>query len=209
MRTPTDGILNIVFTKFANLLLDRLYHIYIAIYEKRFQYKPWKYFTTITLYKLGKPYYNILKAYRPIALLNMMWKVLTGIVAEQLLYYTEKYYLLPNYNFEGQLEWTTTDTMHLLIYKIKDAWHKGKVASVLFLNIKRAFPNTVPKKLVGNLRKHKVPAKLFDFTKEMLANRATRLRFNDHKSDLYCAGLAWPESPGFGLVPDSFGFLKC
>ena len=130
------------------MLLNRLYHIYIAIYEKRFQYKPWKYFTTITLYKLGKPYYNILKAYRPIALLNMMWKVLTGILAEQLSYYTEKYHLLPDHHFGGWPGRTTTDAMHLLTYRIKDTWHKGKVASVLFLDIEGAFPNTVPEKLV-------------------------------------------------------------
>ncbi len=74
--------------------------------------------------------------------------------------------------------------MHMLTYRIKDAWCKGKVASVLFLDIEGAFPNAVLEKLVHNLRKCKVPLKLIDFTEEMLNNRAARLRFNDYKSDI-------------------------
>ncbi len=67
-----DSIPNINLTKCTNLLLDRLFHIYTAIYKKKFHYEPWKYFTTVILCKPGKPHYNILKAYRLIALLNRM-----------------------------------------------------------------------------------------------------------------------------------------
>jgi hypothetical protein len=38
------------------------------------------------------------------------------------------------------------------MYRIKNAWRKKKVASVLFLDIKGAFPNAVPEKLVQNMR---------------------------------------------------------
>ncbi len=179
-----DSIPNIVLTKCADILLDRLFHIYTAIYEKRLHYKPWKYFTTIILCKPGKPRYDIPKVYRPIVLLNTMWKVLTGILAEQLSYYTEKYHLLLNHHFGGRPGWSTIDTIHLLTYRIKDTWCKGKVASVLFLDIKGAFPNTVPEKLSSNLRKCKVPLKIIDFTKEMLVNRATRLRFDNYNSNI-------------------------
>src|SRR5260370_39110710 len=72
-----DSIPNIVLTKCTDLLLDRLFHIYTAIYEKRLHYKPWKYFTTIILCKPGKPQYDIPKVHRPIVLLNTIWKVLT------------------------------------------------------------------------------------------------------------------------------------
>ncbi len=153
------------------------------MYEKRLHYEPWKYFTTVVLCKPGKPCYDIPKAYRPIALLNTMWKILMGIMAEQLSYYTEKYQLLLDHHYGGQPGQTTTDAMHLLTYRIKDAWHKGKVMSVLLLDIKGTFPNAVPEKLVHNMRKHKVPSKIIDFMEEMLANRATRLKFDDYKSD--------------------------
>ena len=42
-----DGIPNIVLTKCADLLVDRLYFIYTAIFNRRLYYAPWKAFNTI------------------------------------------------------------------------------------------------------------------------------------------------------------------
>jgi hypothetical protein len=58
-----DGIPNIVLTKCADLLLDRLYYIFSAIYNHRLYYAPWKSFTTVVLQKPGKPAYDVPKAY--------------------------------------------------------------------------------------------------------------------------------------------------
>jgi len=178
-----DGIPNIVLTKCADLLLNRLFQIYSAIYERKLLYEPWKHFTTVVLRKPGKPRYDIPKAYRPIALLNTMWKVLAGIVAEHLTYYTEEYHLLPDHHFGGRPGRTTTDALHLLTYRIKDAWRKGKVASVLFLDIEGAFPNAVPEKLVRNMKRRGVPSKIINFTASMLTNRETKIRFDDYTSE--------------------------
>jgi ribonuclease HI len=178
-----DGIPNIVLTKCADLLLDRLLQIYKAIYDKKLHYDPWKNFTTVVLRKPGKPRYDVPKAYRPIALLNTMWKVLTATVAEHLTYYTEKYQLLPDHHFGGRPGRTTTDALHLLTYRTKDAWRKGKVVSVLFLDIEGAFPNAVPEKLIRNMKRRRVPSKIVEFTTHMLRNRETRLRFDDHTSE--------------------------
>ena len=178
-----DGIPNIVLTKCADLLVDRLLQLYTAMYEKKLHYEPWKCFTTIVLRKPGKPRYDTPKAYRPIALLNTMAKVLTGIIAEHLSYYTEKYRLLPDHHFGGRPGRTTADALHLLTYRIKGAWRKGEVASVLFLDIEGAFPNAVPEILVRNLRRRGVPTRIINFTAEMLRNRETRLRFDDYTSE--------------------------
>ena len=78
-----DGIPNIVLTKCADLLIDRLYYIYNAMVKHDLFYEPWKKFTTIVLRKPGKPKYNVPKAYRPIALINTLVKVLTAVLAEQ------------------------------------------------------------------------------------------------------------------------------
>jgi Reverse transcriptase (RNA-dependent DNA polymerase) len=138
----------------------------------------------VVLRKPGKPCYDVPKAYRPIALLNMMWKVLTGIIAEHLTFYTEKYHLLPDHYFGGRPGRTTTDALHLLTYRTKDAWRKGKVALVLFLDIEGAFPNAVPDKLICNMKHRGVPLIIIDLTAKMLINRETRLRFNNHTSDM-------------------------
>jgi hypothetical protein len=117
-----DGIPNIVLTRCADVLLNRLFYIYIAMSDRKLFYTPWKSFTTIVLCKPGKPRYNLPKVYRPIALLNTMWKVLTAILADLLMHYTETHNLLPEHHFGRRKGWTTTDAMHLLTCKIKDIW---------------------------------------------------------------------------------------
>src|SRR5712671_6828585 len=137
-----DGIPNIVLTKCVDMLTCRLMHIYMCILELSLMFKPWKSFTMIVLRKPGKPRYDLPKAYRPIALLNTMWKVITALVAEQLMHVSEKYNLLPANHFGGRPGCTTTDAMHLLLSNIKSLWRGRMVTSVLFLDIEGAFPNT-------------------------------------------------------------------
>ena len=97
-----DGIPNIVLTKCATIIVDRLLHIFSAILECNFQYRPWKQFTTVVLRKPGKPRYDLPKVYHPIALLNTMLKVLVAIIADHLSHLTEKHQLLPAHHFGGR-----------------------------------------------------------------------------------------------------------
>ena len=141
-------------------------------------FKPWKEFTTVVLRKPGKSSYSTPKAYRPIALLNTMWKVITAIVANHISYYMEKHGLLPANHFSGRPGHTTSETIHLLINGIKVAWRKRKVVSVLFLDIEGAFPNANLERLLHNLRKRKVPDKYTSFMQSMLEGWATILKFD-------------------------------
>ena len=179
-----DGIPNIILTKCANALVDRLYYIYRAILELGIYYAPWKISTTVVLRKPGKPRYDNPKAYRPIALLNTMSKVLTAIMADIMTYYTEAHHLLPAHHFGGRPGRTTTDAVHLLVHKIKDSWRKKQVTAVLFLDIEGAFPNTVTSKLIHSMRKWRLPEALINFAEIMLKERSTILRFDDHTSEI-------------------------
>ena len=177
-----DGIPNIVLIKCADLITNRLYYIYKAMIEQGLYYAPWKHFTTVVLRKPGKPKYNVAKAYRPIALLNTMIKVLTAILTEQLMYYAEEHNLLPANHFGGRKGRTATDAVHLLVYNIKGAWRKGKVMAVLFLDIEGAFLNADNAQLTRNLLKRRVPVKLVEFVANMLKDRSTTIKFDDHVS---------------------------
>ncbi len=177
-----NGIPNIVLTKCADILRDRLQYIFAAMIDKGLSYEPWKNFTTIVIRKPSKSKYTVPKAYRPIALLNTMSKLLTAIIAEQLTYYTEKYNLLPPTHFGGRPAQTTNDAIHYLVYKIKDSWRKKQVTSVLFLDIEGAFPNAVNECLIRNLRKRRVPSKISCFVENMLKDRTTTLKFDDYES---------------------------
>jgi ribonuclease HI len=145
-------------------------------------FEPWKQFITVVLRKPGKPKYDVPKAYRPIALLNTIAKLLSAIVAEQLTYYAETYSLLPPNHFGGRPRRTASDAVHLLVHHIKGEWRKGKVVSVLFLDIEGAFPNAVNEQLIHNLKNRRVPKAIVNFIANMLRDRSTTLRFDDHTS---------------------------
>ena len=178
-----DGILNIILTRCTDILIVRLWHIYNVIWDRNMYYDPWKEFMTVVLHKPGKPRYNTPKAYRPIALLNTMGKVLTSNMAEQLTYYTEKYKLLPALHFRGRPVRTTSDALQYLMHRIKDLWRKKQVTSVLFLDIEGAFPNAVNEKLIANMIRRRVPKKIMKFIRNMLWGRTTKLKFDEHESD--------------------------
>ena len=120
------------------------------------------------------------KAYRPIALLNTIWKILTAIIASHITFLTEKHELLPTNHFGGRPDRTTMDTLHMLAHKIKDTWQAGKVVVVLFLNVDRVFPNAVLTKLVHNLRKRRILGKYVGFVEKMLTGRYTMLKYDGH-----------------------------
>jgi len=91
------------------------------------------------------------KAYRPIALLSTLAKVLTAIVAEDIGRLAELHQLLPKTHFGGRPGRSNIDAIHYLVQRIKEAWRKGKVVSILFLDVEGAFPNAVTDRLVHNL----------------------------------------------------------
>ncbi|KNZ71710.1 hypothetical protein J132_07471, partial [Termitomyces sp. J132] len=105
----------------VNTLLDYLYYIYWAVFKLNIYYDSWLVSTTLILCKLGKPSYTKAKAYQLIGLLNTIEKLLLTTVATDLSYLTEKHKMLPLTQFGGHSGCNTTDTMHTVVSKIKDA----------------------------------------------------------------------------------------
>jgi len=178
-----DEIPNIVLQKSLTVILDHLYFIFKATFDLGVYPDEWKQSITAVLRKPGKPNYKVAKAYRPIALLNTIPKVLTSIVAENISHLVEEHNLLPKTHFGGRPGRTTGDAVHYLVHKIKDAWRRGKVVSILFLDVEGAFPNAVTDRLIHNLRKRKIPKVYVDFIERLLTNRKTKLRFDDFMSE--------------------------
>jgi Reverse transcriptase (RNA-dependent DNA polymerase) len=108
------------------------------------------------LRKPGKAAYDMPKAYRPISLLNTIRKLLTAIVAEDVVYMTERHHLLPAAHFGGRPSRSMTNSLHPIVNKIKGAWRRKHVAVMLFLDIEGAFPNAVTDRPLHNMRKRRV-----------------------------------------------------
>ncbi|RDX39892.1 hypothetical protein OH76DRAFT_1317524, partial [Lentinus brumalis] len=80
-----SGVPNAALKECSATLLPAFTNIINRCIELGHHPAQWKFFTTITLRKPGKPSYLIPKAYRPIALEDTSSKVVESVVARRLL----------------------------------------------------------------------------------------------------------------------------
>jgi hypothetical protein len=107
----------------------------------------------ITLRKPGKDDYTKAKSYCPIALEETLGKVVEAVVARKISLLAERFNLLPANHFGGRPNRCTTDALLYLVQRVKDAWQRGNVISVLLLDISQAFPTVSHERLLHNLQK--------------------------------------------------------
>jgi len=58
----------------------------------------------------------------------------------------------------------------MLMKTVKDAWHKGQVASMLFLDVKGAFPSVDINRLIHNMKKKGIPREYMEWMERRLGN---------------------------------------
>jgi len=183
-KTPgMNGISNSILLHCEDLLTPFLGPIFRATFDLEHYPKQWKKYVTAAIRKPGKPDYTIPNAYRPIALLDTISKILSSCVKETLEYYTDKLQLLPVTQFGGKAGCTTTDSLHLVTNFIKDAWRRKHEVVGLFLDVKGAFPNAVIPCLVHDMREKGIPKKVTDWVSRQLDGRETVITFDDYTSE--------------------------
>lgn len=97
------------------LLLPHLKSIFSACVSQSFHPRSFKSANTIVLKKPGKEDYRVPKAYRPIALLDTIGKVLKSIIARRISDLAEALNLLPACQMSARRMRSTTTTLELLI----------------------------------------------------------------------------------------------
>ena len=177
-----SGITNEVLKENSDILTPFLGPIFRGTFKHEWYPEKWKTSKTIVLRKPKRPDYRLAKAYRPIALMDGISKACASCVMDILVEKSERLQLLPSEQFGGRPGRTTTDALHLLTSRIKNAWRKGKVVSVLYLDIKSAFPSVVPEILTHDLRRKGIPVELTNWIYRKLSNRKTTLHFDDYSS---------------------------
>ena len=90
-----NGILNVIIKQYADTLLPFIGPIFRATFTLEVYPDKWKDSVTRVLQKPGKPNYGVPGAYRPIALLDTIGKVLSLCVAEDLIKISEKANIYP------------------------------------------------------------------------------------------------------------------
>jgi len=178
-----SDVANVVLIKCADQLVPYLGPIYRATFRLHIYPDTWKEFVTVVLRKPGKTDYTIPNVYRPIALLDVIAKVLSACIKETLEYHTERLQLLPQSQFGGRPGRSATDSIHILVSFIMDAWRRGKVVAALFLDVKSAFPSMSVKRLVHNMRMRGIPKEYTDWVMCKMTGRKTVISFDNFKSE--------------------------
>jgi len=107
--------------------------------------------------KPNKSNYTLAKAYRPIALLECVSKLLERIITRRLNWYATEYNLLPNTQFGGRPNSAVDDAGLTLVHDIQCAWNYGLVTLVLFFDISGYFNNIDHKRIARKLRCKRIP----------------------------------------------------
>ncbi|KAI3528112.1 reverse transcriptase, partial [Colletotrichum abscissum] len=143
--------------------------------------------TTVVLRKPGKDNYTVPKAYRPIALLNTVGKIMDAIIARRLSYLAETHGLLPDSHMGGRRCRSTEHALHQIVDRIYEAWGSGQgmVASLLLLDVSGAFDNVSHRRLLHNLRKRRIDEATVRWVASFLGCRETEIHVDGFRSETY------------------------
>jgi hypothetical protein len=142
--------------------------------------------TTVCLKKPNKGDYGSPGAWRPIALLSTIGKVIEKAMANRLRALAEEHSLLPDTQMGGRRQRSTYSALELLTEQVHTIWNSGKhVASLLSLDISGAFDTVSPLRLLDVLRKKGIPAWATRWIGSFLHERKTTLVFNGSESESY------------------------
>ena len=161
---------------------------------------------TIALRKPGKDNYSNPKAYRPIALLNTIGKLMESIIAKRISALAERYHLLPKTHIGGRRLRSTDHAIHYLLERISEIWTHGKVASLLLLDVAGAFDKVSHTRLLANLRARRIDGRIVRWIGSFLSNRTTELQIPEYKTESRPIDIGIPQ--GSLLSPFLFLFYN-
>jgi len=99
-----------------------------------------------------------------------------AIIANRFAYLADVYHLLFNRYTGGRKLISTEHAIHLLFQRIHQAWAEGKVASLLLLDMSKAYNNVFCERLLYNLRKRRVNEQSVGWTASFFNGRSTTIK---------------------------------
>lgn len=156
---------------------------------------------TVVLRKEQQKNYSLPKAYRLIALLNTIGKILESILAKRMSYLAEKYHLLPKTHIGGSKITSTEHAIHHTLEKIHNAWASDEpIASMLLLDVSGAFNNVSYLRLIHNLRKQNIPLVLINWVQDFLTNRTSSIKMPEYHSPEFKIEAGIPQRSFLSLI---------
>jgi ribonuclease HI len=203
-----DGIINKALQAGAELIVVHLTRIFNQSLHLGHCPAHFRKSTTVVLRKPGKDNYTVPKAYRPIALLNTIGKIMDAVIARRLSYLAETRHVLPAAHLGGRKRRTTEHALHAVTRKIQEAWNRkpSQVASLLLLDVSGAFDNVSHTRLLHNLRKRRIDETTVRWIASFLNDRHTSITIDGYQSKEYATNTGIPQ--GSPLSPILYLFYN-
>ena len=129
---------------------------------------------TVVIPKLGKPSYDVPKAFRPIVLLNTMGKLLEKMIANCLQFEAAKEGILHPCQFGGVCQNSTENAGIYLTHLVCTGWAKGLKTSVVAFDLAQYFPSLQHGVIITLLKCMGFAMQVCDFFVDYLVGRSMR-----------------------------------
>jgi len=149
--------------------------------------KYFKELVSVIIPKPGKPSYSAPKAFRPIALLNTLEKLIEKMLSNRIQYDMIAYDLVDPNQFGGICQRSTKDAGLYLTHLVRTGWARGLKTSIIAFDITQFFPSINHDALMAILRKQGFPPLVVDFFASYLVGRSMSYMWNTFVSDLRLA----------------------
>jgi exonuclease III len=184
-KTPgPDKIPNKALKELCTLISPTLANLFNACLSVGYHPIHFKHSITAIIKKPQKPDYTLPGAYRPIALLSTIGKLLERIVAERLSIAADQHQLLPNTQMGARKNRSTITALHLLTEQIHTIWKMDPkaIVTMLSLDMTGAYDRVSHERLIHNLRQKKIPEWVTRYINSFLSERTTCLSFAGYTS---------------------------
>lgn len=178
-----DSIPNRFLRQCRDILAEPLAKLFQDCLQRSYHPTPFRHSRTVVLRKPQKPAYDVAKAYRPIALLNTLGKVLEKIVARRMSALAEEHNLLPVTQMGARPRRSTITALEMLTEQIRTVWanNPALVASMLSLDISGAFDKMSHERLIHNIRDARMPQWVASYIRSFLTGRTTTLTLGTYE----------------------------
>ena len=207
-RAPgPDGITNRYLKTCSETLIPWMTRTFGACLSLQWFPSAFKTARTIVLRKPQKEDYTLPGAYRPIALLNTMGKVLETLLASRLAKATEEHHLLPATQMGARKGRSTETAILLLTEQIHTTWQTDsrRVASILSLDQAGAYDTTPHPRVIHSLQARRIPHWMTQIIRMFLLDRETELCLGPASAGLFHPEAGIPQ--GSALSPILFLFF--
>ena len=178
------GLPNRVIKAVASITPKRLQKLFSACLKLGYHPEAFRRAVTVVLKKPGKKDYTDPGAYRPIALLDTLGKVLESIVAKRISGLAERFDLLPDAQYGARPGRSTETALLSLVERVRAAWERDDqcVVSLLSMDVAKAFDRVSHPRLLHELRKASIPEALVKWVSSFLGGRSTSIRIGGYTS---------------------------